>query len=126
MNPRSRSIGRADLPTQHRVLMPEEHIHLPHEMPACSTSTTVTADHRVINSQFMWLSVIPSRPERRSDDGQPILEPVQMDPEPYPDLVLWVELWGFEPQTSCMPCGNCQSIPVRQGRTGSLPPAATP
>jgi hypothetical protein len=34
-----------------------------------------------------------------------------------------VELRGFEPRTSCMPCGSGQSILVGQGRTGSLPPA---
>jgi hypothetical protein len=28
--------------------------------------------------------------------------------ETYPDLVFRVELWGFELQTSCMPCGSGQ------------------
>jgi hypothetical protein len=26
-----------------------------------------------------------------------------MDPQPHSELVFLVELWGFEPQTSCMP-----------------------
>src|ERR1022692_392147 len=33
--------------------------------------------------------------------------------------VTWVELWGFEPQTSCMPCKmrkfNCRQMPARDG-----------
>src|SRR5258708_28826182 len=36
----------------------------------------------------------------RSDD----LEAVRLDLEPHSDLALHVDLWGFEPQTSCMPC----------------------
>jgi hypothetical protein len=36
-----------------------------------------------------------------------------------------VELWGFEPQTSCMPCGSVASAWVGWSRTGSLPPART-
>ena len=38
-----------------------------------------------------------------SNDGQPILKPVQMAPDLHSELVFLVELWGFEPQTSCMP-----------------------
>src|ERR1035438_419613 len=40
-------------------------------------------------------------------------------------LLTWVELWGFEPQTSCMPCAVGQSASVWPSRTGSLPPART-
>jgi hypothetical protein len=40
----------------------------PRDRPACSRNTTVTADERAVNSQFVWLGVIPSRLERRSSD----------------------------------------------------------
>ena len=50
---------------------------LPHA-PACSTSTAVTAGQGAINSQFVRLTASQSRPERRSNDGQAILEPVQI------------------------------------------------
>jgi hypothetical protein len=43
------------------------------------------------------------RPERRSDDGQPILKPIRMAPDLHSDLEFLVELRGFEPRTSCMP-----------------------
>ena len=39
-----------------------------------------------------------------------------MDQETYPDLVFRVELWGFEPQTSCMPCLPIPSGYVALGR----------
>jgi NADPH-dependent 2,4-dienoyl-CoA reductase/sulfur reductase-like enzyme len=41
------------------------------------------------------------------------------------DLGELVELRGLEPLASCMPCASSQSIPVRRGRTGSIPPAPT-
>jgi hypothetical protein len=37
----------------------------------------------------------------------------------------WVELWGFEPQTSCMPSAASESEQVRRSRAGSHPPAGT-
>jgi hypothetical protein len=42
-------------------------------------------------------------PERRSDDGQTILEGTQTGPKSCPDLLLLVELSGLGPLTSCMP-----------------------
>jgi hypothetical protein len=42
-------------------------------------------------------------PERRSDDGQTILEGIQTGLKSRPDLVLRVELSGLEPLTSCVP-----------------------
>src|SRR6266853_1938754 len=41
------------------------------------------------------------------------------------DLGKQVELWGFEPQTSCMPCKNAdvqyRQMPARDGPCGSIP-----
>src|ERR1022692_2618458 len=53
---------------------------------ACSTSTTVTVGQRAINSQSVRRTASQSRPERRSNDGQPILKPVQITRKPHPDL----------------------------------------
>ena len=44
-------------------------------------------------------------PERRSDDGQTILEGTRRGLKSDSDLVLLVELSGLEPLTSCMPWG---------------------
>ena len=71
--------------------------------PACSTTTTVLADQSAIKSQSMRLAASQSCPERRSNDGQPILESIRMTPEPPSELEFLVELWGFELRTSCMP-----------------------
>src|ERR1019366_965502 len=76
------------------------------EQPACSTTTTVMADQSAIKSQSVRLTASQSCPERRSDDGQPILEPIRMAPKSRSDLGFLVDLWGFEPQTSCMPSGS--------------------
>ena len=79
----------------------------------------------------MLLRDSDSRSERRSNGGQAILEPILMAPDLRSDLVFLVELWGFEPQTSCMPSsGNpstrvslCRSPP---SRVHSGPPASRP
>ena len=59
---------------------------------------------RAIEGQSVRVSAGQSRPERRSNDGQAILELIRIAPDLRSDLALCVELWGFEPQTSCMPC----------------------
>jgi hypothetical protein len=51
----------------------------------------------------MRLSANCRCPERRSDDGQTILECLRTGLNSCPDLVLLVELSGLEPLTSCMP-----------------------
>ena len=53
----------------------------------------------------MRLSANCRCPERRSDDGQTILECIRTGLKSRPDLVLLVELSGLEPLTSCMPWG---------------------
>ena len=93
-----------------------------HGQPACSTTTTFMADQRAIKSQSVRLTASQSRPERRSNDGQPILEPNHMSPEPRSDLVLRVELWGFEPQTSCM--HPAATRPPEYAAAGHRPPAS--
>src|ERR1017187_7790364 len=71
---------------------------------ARSMNTALCRVGCAIRSQPVKLSANRACPPRRSNGGQPILKPIQMDPEPYSDLGFLVELWGFEPQTSCMPC----------------------
>ena len=51
----------------------------------------------------MRLSASCRCPERRSDDGQTILECLPDGTQICPDLGLLVELSGLEPLTSCMP-----------------------
>src|ERR1019366_8191672 len=64
---------------------------LPHA-PACSTSTAVTAGQGAINSQFVRLTASQSRPERRSNDGQAILEPVQIA---WKCTLTWYYEWSY-------------------------------
>jgi hypothetical protein len=58
-------------------------------------------------------------PERRSDDGQTILEGTWTGLKSCPDLQFLVELSGLEPLTSCMPWEMLQFIyrwmPVKDG-----------
>jgi hypothetical protein len=79
---------------------------------ACSTGTTLGFARPAIEGQFVRLSTGQRRPERRSNDGQPILEASWTGLELGSDLVFRVELWGFEPQTSCMPWGMLTFIVV--------------
>jgi hypothetical protein len=77
------------------------------------------------------LSAGQRRPEQRSNDGQAILELSQMGQKSRPDLVFLVELWGFEPQTSCMPSSGNPSTLVHTCRSPSShvhssPPASAP
>jgi hypothetical protein len=70
-------------------------------------------------------------PERRSNDGQRILKPARVIPESHSDLEFPVELWGFEPQTSCMPSSGNPSTRVSLCRSPSRsvhpgPPASGP
>jgi hypothetical protein len=72
----------------------------------------------------MRLSANCRCPERRSDDGQTILECIRTGLKSPPDLVLLVELSGLEPLTSCMPCrpvpsGHVVLGPVPGGQAGS-------
>jgi hypothetical protein len=78
--------------------------------PACSTRTAATPIRRAIDSQPVRLDTGNSRPPRRSDDGQKILEAYCASLSMDSDLVFFVELRGFEPRTSCMPCGFDKSI----------------
>ena len=66
-----------------------------------------------------------------SNDGQPILKLIQRVPGSYSDLGFLVELWGFEPQTSCMPSSGNPSTGVCSRRSPSRrvhprPPASRP
>jgi len=72
------------------------------------------------------LSAGQRRPERRSNDGQPILKPIQMVPDLRSDLGFLVELWGFEPQTSCMPSSGNPSTGVHPRRSQSQGVRARP
>jgi hypothetical protein len=70
-------------------------------------------------------------PERRSDDGQTILECIRMGLKSCPELVLLVELSGLEPLTSCMPSHGSTSTRVYPCRSPSSrvpasPPASAP
>jgi hypothetical protein len=67
----------------------------------------------------MLLRDSDSRSERRSNGGQAILEPILMAPDLRSDLVFLVELWGFEPQTSCMPSSGNPSTRVYRRRSPS-------
>src|ERR1019366_2798356 len=71
--------------------------------PACSANTAPGSARPAIEGQSVRLSAGQQRPERRSNDGQPILKPTRMASGQHSDLEFLVELWGFEPQTSCMP-----------------------
>jgi hypothetical protein len=57
-----------------------------------------------ICSRVIALDVHSSRPKRRSDDGQTILKTALDGWRLRSDLGKPVELRGFEPLTSCMPC----------------------
>ena len=65
---------------------------------ACSTSTTVTVGQRAVNSQSVRRTARQSRPERRSNDGQPISNPVQMTRKPHPDLLFLVGYGDSSPR----------------------------
>jgi len=67
----------------------------------------------------MRLSANCRCPERRSDDGQTILECIRAGLNSCPDLQFLVELSGLEPLTSCMPCRPISSA----GIAGRLVPA---
>src|ERR1039457_2981893 len=90
------------------------------EAPACSTSPRVTPAWRVIEGQSVRFNARESRPPRRSNDGQTILEDIQMTLKPCSDLAFLVELWGFEPQTSCMRW-NSVPFPAVRGRSAQTP-----
>jgi len=75
---------------------------------ACSTNTTVMPTQHAGQEQSVRLSANQTRPPRRSNDGQAILKAIQLGLETCSDLVFRVELWGFEPQTSCMPSERMQ------------------
>src|ERR1700730_10720349 len=72
--------------------------------PGCSTNVTVVRTRPAVDGQFVRLSAGQRRPERRSNAGHPIWEASRTSLELGSDLEFRVELWGFEPQTSCMPC----------------------
>ena len=74
--------------------------HGPARAPACSAHTTRAPPRAVIDSQSVRPSANYHCPERRSNDGQAILEANRRGLQPGPDLDFWVELWGFEPRTS--------------------------
>jgi hypothetical protein len=68
-----------------------------------------------------------SRPERRSNDGQPILEPNHMSPEPHSGLVLRVKLWGFEtPDLLHASSGNPSTRVCSRRSPSSCVPASPP
>ena len=67
----------------------------------------------------MRLRARQRRPERRSNDGQSILKPIQMASDLHSELEFLVELWGFEPQTSCMPYSGNTSTEVHLCRLPS-------
>ena len=69
-------------------------------------------NRRADQSQTVRLSANPPRPPRRSNDGQAILRAILLELGTCSDLVFRVELWGFEPQTSCMPCTLQPSLGV--------------
>jgi hypothetical protein len=54
-------------------------------------------------------------PGRRSNHGQRILITIWANSELGSDLDFCVELWGFEPQTSCMPWNTGPFTGVRDG-----------
>jgi hypothetical protein len=54
---------------------------------ACSTCAYATSNRRAIESQSVRLSANSLRPERRSDDGQMILQVILADQEPRSDLL---------------------------------------
>jgi hypothetical protein len=62
--------------------------------------TAVTYIRPAVQGYPMRLTANPSRPPRRSNDGQAILKAIWLSPETCSDLEKRVELWGFEPQTS--------------------------
>src|ERR1017187_7452985 len=70
----------------------------PPEQSDCSTSTTVTVGQRAINSQSVRRTASQSRPERRSNDGRPILNPVQMTRKPHPELLFLVGYGDSSPR----------------------------
>jgi hypothetical protein len=78
-------------------------------LAACSTTGAGRLVQPAAQCQSGWLAVQRKCPERRSDDGQAILEGRPDGRKTLPDLVFCVELWGFEPQTSCMPCTASKS-----------------
>src|SRR5215813_3992813 len=69
----------------------------------CSAKPAIAGVRGVICGQFMALDVQSSRPKWRSDYGQTILKAALNGWDLRLDLRKLVELWGFEPQTSCMP-----------------------
>jgi hypothetical protein len=87
-------------------------------------SGTARPSFAVTPADGLWGSVPArhtgqARPGWRSDDGQPILKPIQMAPDLHSDLGFLVELWGFEPQTSCMPSSGNPSTRVSLCRSPS-------
>jgi hypothetical protein len=74
----------------------------------------------------MRLSANCRCPERRSDDGQTILECIRAGLKSCPDLQFLVELSGLEPLTSCMPSGGSTSTRVSPCRSPSSRVPARP
>jgi hypothetical protein len=94
--------------------------------PACSTHTAHAPSWAVIENRPVRSSARCRCPERRSDDGQTILECVRTGLKSCPDLELLVELSGLEPLTSCMPSGGSTSTRVHPCRSPSSRVPASP
>jgi len=70
---------------------------------ACSAKPAIAGVSCAIYGQVMPLDVHSSRPDRRSDDGQTILNTVLEAWKLGSHLRKLVELRGLEPLASCMP-----------------------
>ena len=104
---------------------PPERIHTSRDRPACSMSTTVTVDPRAVNGQFVRLGASQSRPERRSNSGQPILKSIQMALEPHSDLVLRVG-WSYgDSNPRPLACHPAAARPPEYLSAGHRPPGST-
>jgi hypothetical protein len=64
---------------------------------ACSTSTATRLVQPAIGCRSGWLTVQQRRPERRSDDGQTILESLRENRHHGPDLLICEPPYGIEP-----------------------------
>ena len=129
----SRAIGNRLGRNGHSQQRPDSAARTTRPCPAdASHSIAITSmfnEHRprvrpAIEGQSVRLTAGQRRPERRSNDGQPILKPIQMAPGLHSDLGFLVELWGFEPQSSCMPWElrkfNCRQMPARDAPCHSI------
>ena len=78
-----------------------------HGAGRCSASRASSPGAHVIWRRPVRLDAGKQRPERRSTDGQTILKAASEGWKLGSDLRKLVELRGFEPRTSCMPCSLC-------------------